>query len=354
MFLSLADNALDSIQYGLRSYKQFLSLPNKHLDNNPTHLKVAILMIHNGVELVLKHYLSSLNELLIYDLKDDKNKELFFNAYSIILDKSPLTLERYFLEENISMKTLDYSELIKIFNHIHKPTNKEFWCIKKLGEYRNQVTHYGINLQNDYYGVLQSLHGSLELILEGKLSKTLPADKWNPLANTFDSLFLQSEEQYINEWANNNLHIFTLISTATEEWLNSPSTISTLSQNTLTFSWSPPSDPIYQEFYISTSNKQTYPFYLIKVPFLNVTFFADDEDWRGPIYFLIDHNINKPKQSIPQIYFFKEPLKYANYEYCDIDFWKDSSYKSIRKTMHLNKENFQYCLSETLNHFISK
>ena len=102
MFLSLADNALDSIQYGLRSYKQFLSLPNKHLDNNPTHLKVAILMIHNGVELVLKHYLSSLNELLIYDLKDDKNKELFFNAYSIILDKSSLVTALGFASVNTS------------------------------------------------------------------------------------------------------------------------------------------------------------------------------------------------------------------------------------------------------------
>lgn len=354
MFLSLAENAIDSIQYGLDAYQQFLKLTDKHLDNNPTHLKVAVLMVQNGVELVIKHYLSSLNELLIYDIKEDKKKQMLLDAYSIILKNPSVTLEKYFLEQNISIKTLDYSELINVFNHIYKPTAKEFWCIKKIGEYRNQLTHYGINFQNDYYGVLQSLHGSLELILEGNLSKYLPSDKLKPLALTFDSLFLQSEEKYVSEWIAQNSHIFTLTVKATEQWVSSPSTKDLLAKNNLTFRWFPPKEPAFQEFNIYTSDAQTYTFYSVKNPFMNVTFFANDEYPEGPIYFLIDHNINTSNQKDPQLYLFKKPLNYANFEYCNSAFWKDPAYKSIRITHTLSIEAFQECLNATLKQFISK
>lgn len=353
MFLSLSDNAFDSIQYGLASYEQFLLLPNKHLEDNPTYLKVAIIMIHNGVELVLKYYLSCLNELLIYDLKEDKKKDLFFSAYAIRLSNPELTLEKYFLEENISIKTIDYSEVIKIFKNIYKPTDKEFWCLQKIGIYRNQVTHYGINLQNDYYGVLQSLHGVLELIFEGKLSRSLKGDKWKALSQKFDQLFINSEQQMIAEWANTHLSTFKIFTSATQKWLNESSTKQLLTQDNLSIKWSPPHNLIDHEFNICTSNQTNYSFYSIKVPFLNVTFFADDKHWDGPIYFLIDHNVNTSTgNSTEQLYIFKEPLKYANYEYCGINFWKDPTYKSLREVRPFNEENLFYCLTTILRNFI--
>lgn len=352
MFLSLRDNAFDSIQYGLDSYEKFLLLPNKHLEDNPTHLKVAIIMIHNGVELVLKYYLSCLNELIIYDLKEDKKKDLFFKAYATRLSNPETTLEKYFLEQNISIKTIDYSEIIKIFKSIYSPTDKEFWCLKKIGIYRNQVTHYGINLQNDYYGVLQSLHGVLDLILEGTLSDSLERDKWKVLAHKFDGLFINSEQQMIDEWANTHLNTFKIFTSTTQKWLNESSTKDLLVQNNLSITWSPPHNSIDHEFNIRTSNQIDYPFYSIKIPFLNVTFFADDKYWDGPIYFLIDHNIDASTGTPnEQLYIFKEPLKYSNYEYCGINFWKDPAYKNLREVRPFNEVNLSYCLTTVLKKF---
>lgn len=349
MFLSLIENGIDSLNYGLNAYKDFLSLENRHANDNPTCLKVAIIMVHNGLELLLKNYIASLNELLIYDYKDDKKQEALLSEYATVLKTPGLTLEKHLLQQNLTQKTVDYSGLIKIFKCIYNPTDKEWWCLKKIGDYRNQLTHYGVNLQNEYYGILQAIHGTLDLILEGNWTHAIDFQLRKPLQQKFDDIFLQSEENLKDEWTGIHKDSFELITTSIKHWITLPEYAQLLCRQETSFDWNSPKanyDP-YLEFHIkSLSTNTDYPFYTINVPFLNTTFFADDYNEDGPIYFLLDHDIKESNGK--KLYIFKEPFRFNNYEYCDTKFWLEGTYKKNREVRDFSSGSFIYALNNTI------
>ncbi len=297
MNLSLVENGWDSLSYGLTYYESFLKLEDKYSNNNPSHLKMAIIMIHNACELFLKSYLSSINDLLIYNLNDKENKNELLSFYSKSLKDRENNLEYYLLNEKNKVKTIDYSDLVKVFNSIFPLKPKYLWGLNTIGVYRNMVTHYGINLKNEYYRVLLSIGAALGFIFE-KLYKFIKTEKSTQLYNLYDNIYIQSEEHLVEEWINSNRDNFSNITSYIDDIINTPTNQNYYNQNKIEFKWNKNvNDDGFNEIHIHCG-KLSKTIYTIPSPFLNVTFFADDLDPDGPIYFILDHSESKSKKDL--------------------------------------------------------
>lgn len=60
MKLQLLENALDSLKFGLNFYQKFLNFDNLYDDEISGYLKMAVICIHNSVELLSKNMLSDI------------------------------------------------------------------------------------------------------------------------------------------------------------------------------------------------------------------------------------------------------------------------------------------------------
>lgn len=341
MILSLKENGLDSLKYGLEYFNYFFKLEDKYSTENPTYLKVSIIMIHNACELILKDYVSRRNELLIYDIRDNKRKNQIMRFYS--KNNNETSLEKYVTDAGSDVKTIDYSELIEIYKVISDCDERVFSAIKQIGVYRNKITHYGIDLRNEYYGILESVKVTLDLILEGELSENIRCDLFVELSKQYDDLYLDSEDELIKKWEEQFVENFKLINKCIHESLSSDIIRDYSNQKNIKIKCNE-SKSIYgmcSEFLVNNKDKWIN-FFKINAPFINVTFFARDEEWDGPIYFLIDHVKKK-------LIIFKEPIKYENYEYSYDKFWESQEFKSKRIEKDIEVESFNMVFKKIID-----
>lgn len=141
--LSLMENAIHSYTNG----KKKLSAFNKN--QNQWDLKEAILYIHNGMELLLKHILAEQNEFLIFEDVNEaskskiKAKEQGVNIFE--LNKPP--------------NTVKFASAISRVKSIYDGSETDiFGLLEELNKLRNQIQHYGGQLNTiKTYELLESL-----------------------------------------------------------------------------------------------------------------------------------------------------------------------------------------------------
>jgi len=164
--LNLLENAIDSLEEGVRKY---LSWEN----GNKKDLKFSVLNIAHFIELFLKYYVSKQHFLLIYN-----------EPHKGITDKS---------------KTINLREALEILGHCGIELGESIICdAKKLKKWRNKIEHYEFELDTDETKeIIGKLIYDLVIFdkkhLDTKINESLPSDLWDTLDHLSDAYKLKIE-----------------------------------------------------------------------------------------------------------------------------------------------------------------
>lgn len=141
MKYSLASNAMSSLHIAIEHFKVFFykssGLSQSVIDEN---IKISLTFLENAIELLLKTILVVEDETSIYvepnskAIKRAKSKKHTKESLSDILIKT----------ENV--KTITYTETVEKYNNLFHKSNKLYHILHSLGERRNQITHFGIEI----------------------------------------------------------------------------------------------------------------------------------------------------------------------------------------------------------------
>jgi hypothetical protein len=164
--LNLLENAIDSLEEGVRKY----------LDGemgNSEALKFSVLHIAHFIELFFKYYVSKQHFLLIYDVADKK-----------ITNES---------------KTINLHQAIEILGNCGLKIEKRIVIdIKELKQLRNKIEHYEFELD---IGRTREIIGKLiyDIVIfdkehiNTKINERLPSDLWNTLDHLSEAYKLKIE-----------------------------------------------------------------------------------------------------------------------------------------------------------------
>ena len=179
MQMLLLDNALDSLKWSLKYFKDFLKkdpyFTNK--DNSATILKHAVLNLNNCLELFFKKMINDKNELLIYDIDNNKEKILQFYKLNNCENKDE-SMYDYFTKNNVAIKTIDYSKCIEYFCEMYDVGKGYAKAFEHINLLRNSIVHFGINYKHQYYILVSYIEKILwfidyELLPKMQISKKI-------------------------------------------------------------------------------------------------------------------------------------------------------------------------------------
>jgi hypothetical protein len=327
MRLELLDNGIDSLKFGLEHYNKYLMLEDKYNSSNPGYLKMAVICIHNCLELFSKKVLSNQNELLIY--KDLSNSLLLNLLKHKRENKRDIPMDWYAISDQINIITIDYIDCIKRLRSIFDISDSEYKTLETMGYLRNKVTHFGIDKSIDFHEILSVINNALEFITTFFYEEFMTnKDKRHPFDSFYDDILDTMEIAEVEEkeaWATFYADEFEEINYLFDELQEKKEFIDTLASKGYSF----------KAELGRYSNSSTLSFSLIKdsedcdtdiysmnIPRLNATLFTGGAS-SGPIYFLIDHSkkykdVKKPKY----FYIYHNPLEHEHFETEIEKFWE--------------------------------
>ena len=157
--ITLLENGIHSLMRGFQSLDQSISTNDDFL------LKEAIIFVHHGIELLLKHLLAQENEFLIFvDLNQVAKRQALANEQKISvfdLDEPP--------------NTISYIEAIdRVDAFLHKPEfdKKLKGLLQKLNKQRNKIEHYAIEAnRNEIFQLFSDLRSPILNVFEKYIAK---------------------------------------------------------------------------------------------------------------------------------------------------------------------------------------
>lgn len=165
MYLDLLNNAADSLQQAASFYKKYLENENKYEKEAYSSLKLTILSLQIAVEVFFKKILSEINELLIFD--DENTKKLLKEINSKITDKNRYSLNDIIIRKRINVQTISYYKCLEIAKEIFSDIEDgHIENLKELGTIRNQVVHFGIDRQFEYFKIIRVINRTFNFVYE--------------------------------------------------------------------------------------------------------------------------------------------------------------------------------------------
>lgn len=141
MRYTLAENAASSLHIALKHFKVFYynsdKLPQSMLDEN---IKISLTFLENAIELLIKTILIASDETSIYV---EPNSKAIRKAKSQNI--SNMSLHNILIRKG-NIKTITYTEALEKYNSKFHKSKKLYNILHTLGERRNQITHFGIEL----------------------------------------------------------------------------------------------------------------------------------------------------------------------------------------------------------------
>ena len=168
--INIDRTAVSTLQFGLELYEKFLNSYNEIEDYdeyNLNNIRFATIAIHNSIELLSKKLLSNIDDFLILDLNLEDDKDLAQSILRCYLNhkNKKINLINSLIHEKF--KTIEYSKCIKIIYNMfyfNGFDNRYKDRLDKLGEYRNELIHIGINKNIEIYKLMIVINDSLDII----------------------------------------------------------------------------------------------------------------------------------------------------------------------------------------------
>ncbi|OLN21638.1 hypothetical protein BTO30_13815 [Domibacillus antri] len=327
MRLELLDNGIDSLKFGLEHYNKYLLLEDKYDSSNPGYLKMAVICIHNCLELFSKKALSNQNELLIY--KDLSNPLLLDLLKHKRENERDIPMDWYAISDQINIITIDYIDCIKRLRSIFDISESEYKNLEAMGYLRNKVTHFGIDKSIDFHEILSVINNALEFIStffydEFKTNK----DKRNPFDSFYDDILDTLEIAEVEEkeaWATFYADEFEEINYLFDELQEKKEFTDALASEGYSFKVELgrfSNSPTLSFSLIKNNEECEFDIYSMNIPRLNATLFTGGAS-SGPIYFLIDHSKKYKDVKKPKYFFiYHNPIEHEHFETEFEKFWE--------------------------------
>lgn len=342
MNFRLLENGIDSLKFGLQFYYQYLKLEDKYNDENPGLLKMAVISIHNAVELLSKKLLTEVNEVLIYKNLDSEVllEVLGEEREAAIEGMGNIPLEWSLISRNADIQTIDYSVCIKRLTTIFKLSDRQKYTLDQLSHLRNKLTHFGISRDLDFFRILIVIDNTLKLIMN-LFSKELKAKDREHL----DSLYIDIEDvleealYFIEtEWIAFYSDNFVKMNNTIKELINNENMVKYLKSKELEINVESGQYSDSGDLSIIIKDNQDDTFIHINthhIPDSNLTLFLNHDS--GLIYFLIDHNAMLLEKS--DLYIYKSFKSFTDLDLLinDVDYWEKLKPKKNNKSQEQNE-----------------
>jgi len=341
MQLQLLDNGIDSLHQGVRFYKMYLTNGISDFEEHSC-LKLAVICIHNAIEILSKKMLSDVNELLIYKEMSETLLE-FIGKQCKYFNETGYQMELHdsLISGDADVFTIEYRECIKRIKIIFCIDDKYIDDLIQLGNIRNKITHFGLDRDIDYHNILGVLNRTLDFIVEFFYSK-FSEGRTNPMEFLYDEILFvidygESIEQEV--WGAYFSETFIELNEVFKKLFMDTSLDDILREKGLKMEISTGKLEDSQDIRVEISSedgKKCYQLYTVSNPRLDSTILAD-EDY---LYAVIDHS----DANLP-FYIYKKPIELKSYEESYKRFWiKDKNcYKTDFNTASIRKI-IEFCI----------
>jgi len=163
MRMYLLDNGIDSLKMGVDFFNKYLKKDTKGDIGTESYLKLALICIHNAVEILGKETLSRVNDLIIYK---DLTNPLLEAVKLRHKNNVKVPLYNIIINQDLNVKTIAYSECLNRLKVLFGLTEESVNHLIELGEMRNKVTHFGIQKEIDFYEVIGIINFALDFTIE--------------------------------------------------------------------------------------------------------------------------------------------------------------------------------------------
>lgn len=159
MKYTLAENAVSSLSIAIDNFKKFYYFANRYSRSQiDESTKICIIFLENSIELMLKTILVSTNPLSIYEHPESQTIR---NA--LCKTNNSYRLEDVLISEG-NFNTIRYKDTVQKYNDKHHKSEKVHCVLKKLGEIRNTITHFGIDSTYTWDELIVNILNSFDII----------------------------------------------------------------------------------------------------------------------------------------------------------------------------------------------
>ena len=318
MIYNLFENGLNSLDMGVEFYDKYFHTDNPFEDEQGyRHLKLAVICIHNSLEILIKYLLTKQNELLIFDNLSNPGLLEVIKLHNEFPYKNNIPLNDIVNSRDISVSTITYKEAvnrIKVFIDIKE---KDSLSLENIGIIRNKIIHFGIYKLTNFYEIIGAVNNSLDFILN-TLYPYFKQDK-NDYYD-IDKLYEKAEEtlhfgrkKEHEYWSSFYSYEFETLNKILYEVIDDTEIKELLEQKKLNIR-------LEKEKYIEASNVKIIVFgsdmnknlHTINYPGLNLTLFKDNEE---KVLAYIDHHHNLLNDENKAIFECKKPFIIENEDF---------------------------------------
>lgn len=210
MLLHLGENAESSLRVGLEFYQRYLDEDLSHTEiEYYGNLKYAIIGIHNAAELYIKKLLSEVNDLLIYDAETIDNPYVLKYIGRQYKEKEKIHLDFFMATYGDKFTTLSFYKCLTRFKALFEVNDNDIDVLNKLNNYRNVITHFGLE---DVYGqdkIIYTLNDALSIINQ-KLFSLINVNKKfiePELPDLINDFLKRNQQGFYEVWEASNEYI---------------------------------------------------------------------------------------------------------------------------------------------------
>lgn len=152
MRFTILENAINSLDIAIENFKLFYYGDEESLSPylEKKYKKVSLVFLENAIELLLKAVIleKTQNNLSIFLQTDKAPYKGIIDEARELSEKTGKKMEDCLLK-NTNLRTITYTKSLKYYNDMFEESEKVHGVLKKLGYYRNAITHFGIDFSEN-------------------------------------------------------------------------------------------------------------------------------------------------------------------------------------------------------------
>ncbi|GCF94253.1 hypothetical protein NRIC_21440 [Enterococcus florum] len=180
MKFTILENAVNSLDIAIENFQLFYYGEEDSLSaySDSKHKKISLSFLENAIELLLKAIIiEKTKDSLSIFLKTDREpfKQIVDEARELS-EKNGLKLEDCLIQ-NTSMKTITYTQSVRYYEGLFEVDEKVRGVLGKLGNYRNAITHLGIDFTDKPDELLCCFTETFDVIFNNLYPELLELDE---------------------------------------------------------------------------------------------------------------------------------------------------------------------------------
>lgn len=292
----MIENAIDSLQITIDFFDKWTRCS---IDRGDRYLKLSIVFLHNSMELLLKALLIKKDDTIIYT----QISEMELDKARKECKRKKITLDECLIK-NYGIKTISYGSAVKLYAEYYKCDDKVVNVLNSLGDYRNAITHFGIDSTQEVDKLYNIVYESFAIVIYEFWDELVEIDEYfeyNDVIDMFEAWYEVGENFQLAVCVENckrKINVFTNILKAVIYSGKFRNYVETYNIKVEVGTKDFDTNRIFLDFEILQEYVSVATFYS---PYFNYTFFCDAETLE--IWFVVNHYEDK-------VYIYYEDVEY--------------------------------------------